>query len=577
MVKIKKVLNAKIISLVVAMVFFLNNAVYGIDAVTKPHLRVPVGEESTYRRLNEVVKTREDKRGVFTGTYTATINGKFRVRIPSKLLSKQLPIREIVLTFLNKDFIRIFYKDEWLEAVTRQAPSGSVLLAMRYNRIVFTSADYSRLDAQGSVLIPKKLQKQGIFEIGSKVILVGAGGFFELWPINTYQKPAEIKIPEAIEKDAIKTEDLAEEHKHRVSIDSKGRLMIPKKYIEKFEPGAALLLQPINEGAIRVFGKEKWIEAVNSEAPEELSARMLYKRNMFGSVFPTVVKIYKSRPKSYSLRFLIPEEVCNSIDFNKPGTVEFIDFGNYWEIRPVKTSSAHFSLKGWISKPEYLKWLDKSRNKIRELAGSEKGLIVYYYAIGGGLVKKPGIGTEDIDIVSPLLATDFTLLMGSDIARGEFDIFKLKVKKDLGSLEDVDPDSIVFDQGIERIDKDNYTFFTAEFTYLNKPRKIKVYYGMDAKRVHPDELKKGYNALYSRGNPGLILEMPKPVMSGLISYLVKDAGFIIMENIPTADLNFKGFSLVDLGDISWAGRRLDFYTNVKERSVHLRRILMISL
>ena len=222
------------------------------------------------------------------------------------------------------------------------------------------------------------------------------------------------------------------------------------------------------------------------------------------------------------------------------------------------------SNKGWISKPEYLQWLERSKNKIIELAGPQKSLIAYYYAIGGGLVQRPGAGAEDIDIVSPLLATDFTLLIGSDIARGDFGIFKSKVKKNLGFLADVDLDSISFDQGIERIDEDNYAFFTAEFIYLNKLRKVKVYYGMDAKRAHPDELRKGYNVLYSRGNPGLTLEIPKSVMSGLISYLIKDAGFIIMENLPTAKLNFKNFGLVDLGDVSWSGRRLDFYTNIKK-------------
>jgi len=51
MLKFKKEYNSKIISLSVAVVFFLNSTVYGIDLSNKIHLRVPVGQKETQGRV----------------------------------------------------------------------------------------------------------------------------------------------------------------------------------------------------------------------------------------------------------------------------------------------------------------------------------------------------------------------------------------------------------------------------------------------------------------------------------------------------------------------------------------------
>lgn len=64
MLKFKKDFNVKIISLVVAVLFVFNSAVYGIDIPIKSHLRVPVGETNTYKRLTEAIKTWEEQETV---------------------------------------------------------------------------------------------------------------------------------------------------------------------------------------------------------------------------------------------------------------------------------------------------------------------------------------------------------------------------------------------------------------------------------------------------------------------------------------------------------------------------------
>ena len=60
MLKFKKDFNVRIISLVIAVLFIFNSAVYGIPA--KSCLRIPVGETDTYKRLTEAIETREEQK-----------------------------------------------------------------------------------------------------------------------------------------------------------------------------------------------------------------------------------------------------------------------------------------------------------------------------------------------------------------------------------------------------------------------------------------------------------------------------------------------------------------------------------
>ncbi|HAZ10718.1 MAG TPA: hypothetical protein DCY56_06400 [Candidatus Omnitrophica bacterium] len=264
---------------------------------------------------SNIIRIRDSHRAFF-GTYNRIVDEGYRIGIPTELRSR-ISSGKVILQVIDKNLIRIFDQEEWLSLVKEQSVPDKI----------FASAYYAELDATGRVLMPEGLQQFVDFKTGSKVKLIGAGEFLELYLEEAYQKPA--KVLGGLGKGAAKEESIAE--KYTVSIDSKGRLTIPEKYREKFKPGMTLLLQPTNEGAIRVFDQEKWLEAVNKGAPDELSERILYQRGMFGNVFPAAVKMEKSG----LLRFLIPEEAFNIISFNKAGTVEFMDFGSYWEIRPV--------------------------------------------------------------------------------------------------------------------------------------------------------------------------------------------------------------------------------------------------
>lgn len=54
MTKFNKLLTSKIVSIIIAGVFLVNNIAYAIDLPNKSHLRIPVGEEETRRRMEEL-------------------------------------------------------------------------------------------------------------------------------------------------------------------------------------------------------------------------------------------------------------------------------------------------------------------------------------------------------------------------------------------------------------------------------------------------------------------------------------------------------------------------------------------
>jgi len=62
MKKIKKVLNAQIILLAIAVLFIFNSAAYGIDLPKRSNLRISIGESDTYKRIADSIKTLEEQR-----------------------------------------------------------------------------------------------------------------------------------------------------------------------------------------------------------------------------------------------------------------------------------------------------------------------------------------------------------------------------------------------------------------------------------------------------------------------------------------------------------------------------------
>ena len=177
---------------------------------------------------------------------------------------------------------------------------------------------------------------------------------------------------------------------------------------------------------------------------------------------------------------------------------------------------------------------------------------VYYYGMGGGRSSVTN-GVEQIDIISPLLATDFDQLYSYDYAEAvSLPVFKVGLDRQLRDLG--------LQDGNVKTEKIGNTF-QISFSYEGRQRTVIVTYGKDAKIEFPAELLNGFEVLYSRGMPVVFRDMQSAKKAVLFEQLKKQGGFLVMESIVNTPIDIEGFRRVDMGDTSWAGeaRRLDVF------------------
>ena len=178
--KIKKLFNTKIVLFIVAVLFFLKSAASEEVLPKKPsYLRVPAGQSKTYSRIVDMRRDLSNKR-LFTGTYKVAMDTSYRVIIPS-MLRKQFSGNKVMLQFVNKDLIQILEYEQWLKAVTAQAPSDPAQLAA-YNHRIYAFVYLAEVDEHNRVRIPQDLHAQTNFKAGSDVIITGVGGSIEIKP-----------------------------------------------------------------------------------------------------------------------------------------------------------------------------------------------------------------------------------------------------------------------------------------------------------------------------------------------------------------------------------------------------------
>ncbi|MBN2143945.1 MAG: hypothetical protein JW774_04900 [Candidatus Aureabacteria bacterium] len=152
--------------------------------------------------------------------------------------------------------------------------------------------------------------------------------------------------------------------------------------------------------------------------------------------------------------------------------------------------------------------------------------VVYYFGIGGGKAVSAE-GYQPIDILSPLIASDFSLLIGSDISKGNFRAFVSLVKRELGQLPGIEMGDVSFSE----LTKD--AEFQVDFMFMGKSRTIRIYYNVDSTKEGPSalnkSLRKGFQVLFSRGIPGIIPDMVRgKTMEKLLGNL-SDGGLLFLE------------------------------------------------
>jgi hypothetical protein len=251
----------------------------------------------------------------------------------------------------------------------------------------------------------------------------------------------------------------------------------------------------------------------------------------------TIAKVLAKEPDDITRIFDAAEKMAG-----------FFDGG----INPLKFDGTN----GVISEPEYLNWLLDTRKSVRNGLGPEKKIKAYYYAIGGGAVAG-GLGTEKIDLVSPLLATDFDVLIASDLGRYS------------AATERMIRNELAFIDGLKAWDKNvvvtnkikDEETVEVTFPYAGRERKVKIFYGKDARREHPlAELKDGYDVLYQRGWPVGFYTMDRDVKRALLEPL---KGFLVLETVSSRvqqlsdDLALLGGGIehISKADGAWTGVR----------------------
>jgi hypothetical protein len=130
---------------------------------------------------------------------------------------------------------------------------------------------------------------------------------------------------------------------------------------------------------------------------------------------------------------------------------------------------------------------------------------VYYFGIGNV--------SHGLDLIVPLLATDFQTLIGTDIFPAAFDNFQQAVKANLALTGEVDLAKIKFKQVTE--DR-----FEANFVYKNRKREVICIFNFDAEKNYPSELKKGYEVLFTRRTGTVFSGLSFKTMRGLFDNLV---------------------------------------------------------
>jgi MraZ protein len=133
---------------------------------------------------------------LFTGEYRHTIDAKGRVAVPARFRA-DLEKGAHVSRWID-NCVAIFPDAEWQKladgvADLRVADSG----ARAFSRFIFLGAYEVELDKQGRLVLPAALRE--FAQLGSEVIVAGAGQHIELWPPERWaQYNAELSNPEAL-------------------------------------------------------------------------------------------------------------------------------------------------------------------------------------------------------------------------------------------------------------------------------------------------------------------------------------------------------------------------------------------
>lgn len=121
------------------------------------------------------------QRRLLTGTYECSLDDRFRLAIPAKLRGPFLEGGAMVGWWIDECLV-VVPGDDWAPLVDSTFGTMSVLddEARELSRFILAGAFHHELDKQGRVPLTAELREHaGIGD--SKVRLIGAGGYLEIW------------------------------------------------------------------------------------------------------------------------------------------------------------------------------------------------------------------------------------------------------------------------------------------------------------------------------------------------------------------------------------------------------------
>jgi MraZ protein len=126
---------------------------------------------------------------MFLGRFEHSIDQKGRLTVPARF-------RDLLVegAYITQGFDKnlMVLPQEAFEKISQRINQLSLTdpKARVLKRLIFSNADFLELDKVGRILIPQFLRDAAFIE--SKVVVVGAGGFFEVWSPEIWQTQNEI-------------------------------------------------------------------------------------------------------------------------------------------------------------------------------------------------------------------------------------------------------------------------------------------------------------------------------------------------------------------------------------------------
>ncbi len=186
----------------------------------------------------------------------------------------------------------------------------------------------------------------------------------------------------------------------------------------------------------------------------------------------------------------------------------------------------------------YVNWLSAVSKLVQGQRHNQENTTVYYYGPGGGA--NP-MSPMPIDILSPLILSDFDQLVGFDIESGFFDDFQKMVEDELVGIIVEKKENIKFEKIISaekkeaivsgQVNKEKSDLedtFIAKFEYENKSREVRITYKRNGMHAYPEE---DYDVIYSRAEGNFLRHMEPDFQKNLMKKLPSGGkGFVIIQN-----------------------------------------------